>query len=231
MGGVIDSLVVFRNQCRLTITALALVCGTSFAQQPAKSDQQVRQSVERPPLPPPSEEQVRRGRELIDKIAYVVAKVPLTDALAVLKVFGFSDIGFSEYPTYVRAAPKNKDGGYALPEALSGTGLLSINVVPLILDEKSDSSARLSMRFAVPEACVLLDDVRKIFAPKSQKISTLPVFYIDDMRLHKRSSDVGYLDFYFLDTPLGKNGTAEVMFDYEVCAKDFVFVYEKVGDK
>jgi hypothetical protein len=99
--------------------ALSLATGLAGAQQEPPSPPNTL-----PPLPPPTAAQLERGRELLDKIAYVAAKVPLTDAAAVLAVFGFTDLHTTEYPTYTGVKPKGKSGGGSQPQDLVGTGWL-----------------------------------------------------------------------------------------------------------
>ncbi|ACV35212.1 hypothetical protein CAP2UW1_1915 [Candidatus Accumulibacter phosphatis] len=111
----------------LAVTALSLATGLAGAQQEPPSPPNTL-----PPLPPPTAAQLERGRELLDKIAYVAAKVPLTDAAAVLAVFGFTDLHTREYPTYTGVQPKGQDGGGSQPKDLVGTGLADIEVRPRI---------------------------------------------------------------------------------------------------
>ena len=179
-------------------------------------------NAELPPLPSPTEAQLKLGNELLDKIAHVIENVPLQDAAAVMKVFGFTELSTSTYPTYVRVEPIGRTTKNALPADLVGTGFSYIDVDPW---EKGRSSASTSARFNTTEACITLDAVRERF--KSAKnigfghaISTCcrpprPVV-----------TDTDRISFAPLNTPQGLIGGLSFAFDYQTCAHYFGFSYK-----
>jgi hypothetical protein len=112
---------------RVAAAALSLALGVAGAQEEVPSPPKTL-----PPLPLPTAAQLERGRALLEKIGYVVANVPLTDAAAVLAVFGFTDLFTKEYPTYIGVGPKGKSGGFSQPRDLVGTGWAAIEVRPRI---------------------------------------------------------------------------------------------------
>lgn len=179
-----------------------------------------------PPLPAPTEQHLQRGRELLEKIAHVIADVPLTDAEAVLKLFGFTDLYTWTHPTYVRKGPKAKDGAWARPEELVGTGFLVISVDPWINDPRDDTVGAFHARFNTQEACIPIDDVRRRFSAQAQaRMTTSRITDIHPVARPPRLHKVGYMSFRPLQTPLGLNGSATFSFDYQVCATDFGFAY------
>lgn len=76
-----------------------LLCSTVLAQQEPD-----------PPLPLPTEAHLQQGRVVLDKIVYVITSVSLSDAPAVLKVFGFTELNRKEYPTYAEVGVKGPRG-------------------------------------------------------------------------------------------------------------------------
>lgn len=113
--------------------------------------------------PPPTEAQLKLGCDLLNKIAYVVENVPLHDAAAVMKVFGFSNLYTAVAPTYVRLEPVGRTTRTAQPLDLTGTGFTYINVDPSVRSKKVHYSAGASARFNPKEACISLNAVRARF--------------------------------------------------------------------
>ncbi len=157
----------------LAAAALSLATGSAAAQQEPPSPPNTL-----PPLPPPTAAQLERGRELLDKIAYVAAKVPLTDAAAVLAVFGFTDLHTREYPTYTAVGPRRKSGGFSQPQDLVRTGLADIEVHPRRQRPTGRPEVLFDGRLSLDETCVSIDMVRELFAPLASQVKSEDVLSI-----------------------------------------------------
>ena len=182
---------------------------------------------EESPLPPPTEEQLHRGRELLDKIIFVIDNVQITDAPAVFKIFGFTDLITYEHPTYTYLVPRGKKGGTALPAELTGSGLRAIEVAPVYQPTgKSNSvSARIEMDFSINEACVSISEVRERFMPRANNVKNMPIIRTDRMSRPKRQHDVDFLSFTLSTSPFARRTGAGFTFDYQTCADSFSFYY------
>lgn len=179
-----------------------------------------------PPLPPPTEEQLQRGREMLDKIVYVVENVPLTDAAAVMKVFGFTDLMTYESSMYTRLVPKAKTGGQAVPADLVGTGFTDIEAAPVFLASKNNRvAARLSGSFAIADTCVSIEDVRKRIASRAVQISSSRITDIHPVLRPKAANDVGLLGFRLVSNPFATKTSITFRFVYQRCAQAFTFAY------
>ncbi len=157
----------------LAAAALSLATGSAAAQQEQPSPPNTL-----PPLPPPTAAQLERGRERLDKIAYVAAKVPLTDAAAVLAVFGFTDLHTREYPTYTAVGPRRKSGGFSQPQDLVRTGLADIEVHPRRQRPTGRPEVLFDGRLSLDETCVSIDMVRELFAPLASQVKSEDVLSI-----------------------------------------------------
>lgn len=217
----------FRLSTALTGWAVAAVC----LAQPAPPMQREPDEV-LPPLPAPTESQLQRGRELLDKIAHVIADVPLTDAEAVLKVFGFTELYTWTYPTYVMKVPKGKGGGPARSEDLIGTGFTDISVAPWVSDTQDDKKAVFSAGINTKEACISIDEVRHLFSGQAQaRITISRITDIHPVARPPRLNKVGHISFRPIQTALGLVGRATFTFDYQVCLKSFGFSYLSAPDQ
>jgi hypothetical protein len=180
-----------------------------------------------PPLPPPTAEQLRKGREMLDKIIYVINEVSLSDEVAVMKVFGFTDLYAREYPTHKDVGPKGKRGGFTLPEDLIGTGFSFIHVLPWIKSPKLNSAARFSGSINADEACISIDDIRSAFISKAKKNQSILITDIHPTRRPPRLHEVGHLSFEDLQTSNSAHASAIFTFEYQLCAKGFGISYSK----
>jgi len=174
-----------------------------------------------PPLPPPTAAQLERGRELLDKIAYVAAKVPLTDAAAVLAVFGFTDLFTKEYPTYTGVQPKGKGGGGSQPQDLVGTGLAAIDVRPRIQRPTRRTEAVFAGRLSLEETCISIDMVRETFTPMASKVESLHIFDIHPVLRPKPLHSTGHLVFFPKQHPFSEKSLISFRFEYQTCAETF----------
>lgn len=178
-----------------------------------------------PPLPPPTEAQLRRGRELLDKIVYVVDNVPLTDAPAVLKVFGFTDLHVKEYPTHVDVVPRGREGGHYLTQDLRGTGFSSLTVNPQIKADNEPLTARFAGALVPEEVCIPIDEVRRIFTPKAARVSRGHHFVAGFVERPRRVHTTGYLSFLLTQNRFTPNASIAFSFDYQTCAARVSFSY------
>ncbi|MBL8416317.1 MAG: hypothetical protein JNM42_17950 [Propionivibrio sp.] len=192
-----------------------LICSTVLAQQEPD-----------PPLPMPTEAQLQRGRELLDKIAYVITSVSLSDAPAVLKVFGFTELKQVEYPDHVWVRPKGKVFKFAQPDELAGTGFTAISVQPRIENPRPGAVvARFSARFALSETCVTMDDARRVLEPIATTITSEPIIVLDSGPRPKPLHETGGLTFSGLRTPFYPASGITFTFEYQTCAQSFGFAY------
>jgi hypothetical protein len=183
------------------------------------------QPGELPPLPLPTTAQLRRGRELLEKIVYVVANVPLTSPADVLKVFGFTDLRIREYPTHSDVGPKGSQSDFLNPMEMRGTGLSQISVQPWINDPRTKTVARLEGTIVPVEACVPIEEVRRMFGPVASQVNAGRITDIHPMERPKPIHGVGYLSFYALTNRMSRKASVTFVFDYQTCANDFAFVY------
>lgn len=212
--------------------AFTLACGTASAQQAAPEQPAlpplpppIYHPSDLPPLPPPTEQQLKRGRELLDKIVYVIANVPLTDAADVLKVFGFADLRAVEHPTYVWVGPKGKGDHFAQPAEMVGMGFSHIEVQPWVRSLNHPVIARFSATLATKEACIPIDDVRRIFWSITSRGNSSRIVDIHRIERPTPLHGVGNLSFSSLQNPVGLEAGIAFGFEYQTCARDFTFNY------
>lgn len=191
-----------------------------FAAQPETTDA----SANRPVLAPPTEDQLKRGRDFLDKISYIIENVSLRDAAAVMKVFGFSSLDTVVHPANVRVQPVGSVSKAASPEDLAGTGFAYISVDPLVRSKSRTTEAVTNARFDLTMVCVSIDDVRARFGHVAN-IRAEPTRLPPGPR-PRDVHDTGYLTFEPLQTPEGMIGRLGFGFDYQVCAKDYAFAYD-----
>lgn len=206
-----------------TISALAAALCFAAGLAGAQQDTALRLDTD-PPLPPPTEAQLERGRELLRKIVHVIEHVSLHDAGAVLGVFGFTDLETFVAPKYVWVRPRPRIPRPGVREEYLGTGLANLASSPSIHDVRIRASARFSGRFDTGEACVAIDDVERQFAAAPERW-TAPFRVIDRFSTPRQVHDIGYLSFKPLATPYGLVGQISFGFDYQVCAVQFTFIY------
>ncbi|MBL8398783.1 MAG: hypothetical protein JNL84_11685 [Candidatus Accumulibacter sp.] len=202
--------------------ALLLAVGVASAQQETPSSGEDNPpSPSLPPLPPPTAAQLERGRELLDKIVYVAGHVPLTDAAAVLEVFGFSDLRTIVFPKYTSVAPKGKGGESAIPQELLGTGFDSIEVRSRMLVLPPQVWAWLGGRFSLTETCVSIDAVRELFTPLASKVESRRILDIHPVPRPKPLHSTGDLAFSLIQHPFSRSAVISFRFEYQTCATRF----------
>ena len=180
---------------------------------------------ELPPLPPPTEEQLQRGRELLDKIVYVIANVPLTDATAVLRVFGFTNLHAATFPTYIWVGPKGKDDDFAQTAEMVGTGFSYIEVQPWVKSPSHTVIARLSADLLPEELCISIDDVRQTFGPITSRVSIRRIVDIHSVERPVPLHGIGMLSFAPLSNPARTQASISFVFEYQTCVKEFHLAY------
>jgi hypothetical protein len=222
------------DQYKLTTPLLALIffCGTAFAQQKVLEQPAlpplpppIYEPGELPPLPPPTEQQLQRGREMLDKIVYVIANVPLTDAAATLKVFGFTDLRTKEYPTHADVGPKGKDSDFLSGPELKGTGLTDVTVQPWIKDPRINVTSWLNATVATEEACISIDAVRRMFGPMTSKMHSDRIVTSHPVQRPKPLHGIGIISFAPLHNPMNSEASITFAFEYQICADRFNFAY------
>lgn len=214
LGGVCGAL-------RALAAALSLAAGLACAQQDAAT-----RLDSDPPLPPPTEAQLERGRELLGKIVHVMRNVPLQDSAAVLGVFGFTDLKTLVYPTNTRVAPRTKMQRSSIAPEYLGSGFVNIETPPLVRDPKWGVVAKLSGRLNRWEACISIDDVERQFATVAER-QVRPNLVIDRFSSPRRAHDIGHISFRPVGTATGQIGVISFLFDYQVCTTTFSFTYWK----
>ena len=184
------------------------------------------QEGELPALPLPTEAQLQRGRELLDKIAYVIDTVPLTNAEAVLKVFGFTELITREQTTYTYVQPRAKNGGQVLPADLVGTGWTQIQVDPV--RTSTQYSSVFSGRFSSNETCIHIDEVRQRFASRALETTSSHMRYLHPNPRPPMQHNIGHLVFFLGENLFAKRAAITFTFEYQWCAKSFSFSYKRV---
>lgn len=212
--------------------AFTLACGTASAQQAVPESPAlpplpppIYHPSDLPPLPLPTEQQLKRGRELLDKIVYVIANVPLTDAAAVLKVFGFTELSIKEYPTHADVGPKGKTSQFARIEELAGTGLSYIRVQPWVNDPRIAVTSWLSGTVVPNEACISIDEVSRVLGPITLGMHSGRTVVTDPVQRPKPLHGAGSLSFLSPKNPLSKDASVTFGFEYQSCATNFGFTY------
>lgn len=203
---------------RVAAAALSLALGVAGAQEEVPSPPKTL-----PPLPLPTAAQLERGRDLLDKIGYVVAKVPLTDAAAVLAVFGFTDLFTKEYPTYIGVGPKGKSGGFSQPRDLVGTGLAGIEVRRRIEKPTGGMYASLFGRLSLDETCISIDMVREFLAPLASQVESAHILDIHPVLRPKALHTTGHLSARLTRHPFSAMAGLLFRFEYQTCATRFTF--------
>jgi hypothetical protein len=174
---------------------------------------------------PPTDAQLKLGQELLDKIAFVVENVPLQDAAAVMKIFGFTKLYTWTYPTYIRVQPIGRMTKSALPTDLEGTGFSYIHVDPWVQAEKYKRSAGVAAKFTESEACITVDAVRERFGGAINTVHS-PTFETCCIPNRPKVGDTDAISFGPLQTPRGMIGLIGFVFKYQSCARDFGFSYK-----
>ena len=128
-----------------------------------------------PSLPPPTEEQLQKGRALLDKIMDIVKNVPLSKPSEVFRLFGLGQVELypqkhpqsEKFPdlTLVQITSYDK----AVREKWREIGIRSIDI-KYPFDKVKDAD-RMGMGFIRDQACVSYDDVRRMFWPISTQVS------------------------------------------------------------
>ena len=209
---------------------LSLLCLESVAAE-MRDGGLCRDPITLPQQAPPTEQQLALGRELLDKIAYVIGSVPFEDPVAVLGVFGFAEVSSTVRQTYTEFQPKGAQSGGAMPKDLLGTGLTHIRSDPLIVPDEGYEYATFSGfngRFNLDEACVLIDDVRRKFG-NAKNITVYPSIVAPGAAgygsrrqpLNRRDHDIGAISFDPVPTASGLLGGVSFAFDYQNCAMGF----------
>ncbi len=202
-----------------TVLSVALLLASAIAQTG---------EGELPPLPPPTEAQLQRGRELLDKILYVIDNVPLTDAAAVLEAFGFTELITREHPTYTYVQPRASNGRQMLPADMVGTGLKRIQADPMRTPSQySAVVASFEGGFALDESCVHIDEVRQRFSARASEISSSRMTYIHPNPRPPRQHDTGRLVLSLRENPFAERTGIRFTFEYQSCAKSFSFSYSR----
>lgn len=201
--------------------ALSLALGVAGAQEEVPSPPKTL-----PPLPLPTAAQLERGRALLDKIGYVVANVPLTDAAAVLAVFGFTDLFTKEYPTYIGVGPKGKSGGFSQPRDLVGTGWAAIEVRPRIEKPTGKRYALFFGRLSLDETCISIDMVREFVAPLASQVESAHILDIHPVLRPKALHTTGHLSARLTRHPFSAVAGLYFRFEYQTCATDFSFSHD-----
>jgi hypothetical protein len=222
------------HRLAILMLVLACVCTATFAQQAATErpplpplPPPIYQPFELPPLPPPTEEQLQRGRELLDKIVYVVANVPLTDAAAVLKVFGFTELNTVEYPTHADVGPQGKTSQFARSEELAGTGFSDIRIQPWIDDPRIKITSWLNATVVTEELCISINDVRQLFDSVTAHMNMRRIVETHPSKKPVPLHGIGVLSFSPLVHPTGKQASISFVFEYQTCVKEFNFAYRE----
>lgn len=183
-------------------------------------------SKDLPPLPIPTEEQLQKGRALLEKIAFVMENIPLTDEVAVMKEFGFIDLYSRDYPTHRDVGPKGKGGWNTVPAELAGTGFASIRLQPWVKSPRVNRTAMLGGRIAVDEVCISLNDVKRKFSLLANKTVVTPVIYSHPVPEPKPLNDVPSLSFEGLPSKFAPISGASFTFENQTCATYFGFIYQ-----
>lgn len=201
---------------RVAAAALSLALGVAGAQEELPSPPKTL-----PPLPLPTAAQLERGRALLEKIGYVATRVPLTDAAAVLAVFGFTDLYTTEYPTYTGVRPKGKGGTGSQPQDLVGTGLAAIEVRSRVQWLTGRTGALFHGRLSLDETCISIDMVRETFTPLASKVESLHIVDIHPVLRPKPLHSTGRLVFSPRQHPFSEKSLISFRFEYQNCAETF----------
>ena len=191
--------------------------------------QSSRSEIYLPDLPVPTQEQLRRGDQLLENILYVMANVPLTDAKEVLKTFGFNNMIIKTIPTYSYVYPADENGRRLEIFELKKLGVDGLFYQPWIVNEFTNSSSYLNIDFD-GELCVSIESVKRFFQEinlkgrSSVSLSAHPV--LRPRPLH----DAGYLGFGPFNAPRMKRGFASMFFDYQMCARRISINYVFKGN-
>lgn len=170
-----------------------------------------------PPLPIPTDDQLRNGRALLERLAFVLVNIPITDAAAVLHGLGFSELGTEEYPNYTLFYPKSSNSGGNIP---IGNGFFSVSVQP----REKGGTASINGRFA-DDACVSVEDVKSMIGPLGRRSSISLVRDVHPVDRPKPLNSVGYLSIHQLRNVVQQEATGSFTFAYQACAEDFGFSF------
>lgn len=173
---------------------------------------------ELPPLPPPTEEQLKRGQAMLDKLAHVIENVSLQNAAAVLAEFGFSEYTTTILPTYIWVYPKSASSERAGPAEYAGTGLISISIDPLIKKENEKRFASMQANFDLEILCITPEDVYRKYGDGPHATVGF-VMTPRSVRPRKQVNRIGYLRFAPIAVPTNAVGQVGFTFDYQHCAR------------
>jgi hypothetical protein len=108
-----------------------------------------------PPLPLPSEAQIKRGHELIKAIQKTIKHAPMSDSSAVIAALGLK--------TSAEFAPNNFKGFVLKSHDLKQSGYLYVGHSPEVLGFASREQARLNLNIETNVACISYEMVKAAF--------------------------------------------------------------------
>jgi hypothetical protein len=179
-----------------------------------------------PPLPFPTDAQIQKGHDFINKIDYVLKKISLSDEVAVMKAFGFEDLLAGEYPDHRWVVPKGKAGGRASRYELAGTGLSGLRLQPWIRNKDIRSISHLEGTIYSGEVCITLASALNKFGASTKGISAEPVISSHPVRAPQKMNDIGVLGFSNSSTEFADKASVYFVFDYQYCASRFGITYQ-----
>jgi hypothetical protein len=175
-------------------------------------------------LPPlPTTAQLKKGRELIDKIAHVINNVPLTDGVAVMRQMGFENLLVKKFPDHISITANGKSSNIKNPSISVSVVIEDPWSVPSFEDPNHFSKARFTANIKNDLACIQIEDVISKFGTTyKESIKPLRVHNAEEL---KKSQALYGLWYEKIPTPKGNIGGVNLVYEYQKCAKSFAIHY------
>jgi hypothetical protein len=200
---------------------VATTCGScnSWAQvnEPGKSWHYMENPVL--PAPPiPTEEQLKRGEDLLNTLLKIASNVRLTDSAAVMRELGVDELNIQRHSDHLWITPK-----HPTDEELRKRGFESMNLVQLHDPYQRGGRSRLSISLHSQITCVTPQAMERKLENIQRSLWTRPETHPTPKPPKKQPLD-GVL-FSPLDTPDGRIGSISAEFAYQECAESIDFGY------
>jgi hypothetical protein len=234
MRRAIYNIVAYWTRTAVLATGLTglTACAVDQAHAQEKKQESTPQKNPQPPLDTPTEKQLEKGRALLEKIAFISANIPLTNAVSVMNFLGFTEFKEFEFPTYKRIYPKGKGTRQATVQELSDTGFLYITADPWAKEPNGLEYAALNATLNTKVACITVHDLYQLL-PSDGEVFIKEIVDVHPVARPPRLNNIGNMNYKILQGSKAPKVTIGLTFEYQLCAARFSLstVTNSQGDK
>lgn len=203
--------------CALTVAACGICSAGAQVNEPGKSWHYMNNPVL--PVPPPAtEEQLKRGGDLLNTLLKIAANVRLTDSVVVMQELGIDEIYIQKHKDHYWISPKHPSR-----IELRVQGFESINMVQLYDPYGRGGRSRLSISLLPEITCVTPRAVEKSLEGMPRSLWTRPEVHPTEKPPKQQPFDG--IHFSTLSTPDGQIGSISAEFSYQECAINIDLAY------